>query len=129
MNHFPLRMILLFDAAFLFVLGGSFVIVPHRAIPFFHFPPMPRETEFMVAMWGCVLMTLSIGYLQAVRDPSKNLAWLQVGIARGCLEVLVGLLYIARGIITWQQGWLGIAVGALVALVYLIFYPRGANQA
>ena len=125
MTMLTLRMILLFDAAFLFLIGLVFIFLPHRALPYFHFPPMPREAEFLVSMWGCVLGTLSIGYLQAVRDPLRNLAWLQVGIARGLLEVLVGLFFIWRGIITWQQGWLGIVVGALVAVVYLVAYPRG----
>jgi len=129
MTMLTLRMILLFDAAFLFLIGSFFILAPGRALPYFHFPPMPREAEFLVSMWGCVLGTLSIGYLQAVRDPLGNLPWLQVGIARGLLEVVVGLFFIWRGIISWQQGWLGIVVGALVAVVYLVAYPRGQIRA
>ena len=55
----------------------------------------------------------------------RHLVWVQVGIARGTLECLLGLVYLGRGVVTWPQAGLGIVAAALMTIAYLALYPRG----
>ena len=84
--------------------------------------------SYILGLWGCTLATLGAGYVVAASDPLRHLAWVQMGIARGALECVLGLIFLARGIVTIQQAGLGIALAALITVAYLIAYPRG-NQA
>jgi hypothetical protein len=65
-----------------------------------------------------------MGYFFAAMDPIRNIVWVQVGIARGALECLLGVVYMARGIVTFQQAGFGIIVAALITTAYIIWYPR-----
>jgi hypothetical protein len=67
---------------------------------------------------------MGLGYGMAAADPRRHVAWVQVGIARGVLECVVGAVYLARGIVTFQQAGFGIAIAAFVAVAYVALYPR-----
>jgi hypothetical protein len=60
----------------------------------------------------------------AARNPIKHRVWIQVGIARGALECLLGVVYLARGIVSFQQAAFGIIVAASISMAYLVLYPR-----
>jgi hypothetical protein len=119
-----LRYLLLWDAVILFLLGGLLVFMPGQVLKAFHFKDLPPAVSYMLGLWGCGIGTLGIGYLVAARDPLRHLIWVQLGIARGFLECLVGIVYVTRGVATFQQAGIGITLAALIAVAYIILYPR-----
>jgi len=120
----PLRFLLMLDAAVLFLLGALLIFAPVQVERVFHFQDLPPAVGYMIGLWGCVVATLGIGYLVAATDPLRHVVWVQVGIARSVLECGLGLIYLARGTVTFQQVGLGVIVAGMMALAYLILYPR-----
>ena len=120
----PLRYLLLLDAVLLFLLGAALILVPRHIEAAFGFRDLPAGVNYMVGLWGCVFVTMAIGYFTAARDPLRNVVWVQVGIARGAIEFVLGLFYVARGIVTWQQAGFGIIAAAVITLAYIVLYPR-----
>jgi hypothetical protein len=116
--------LLALDAAVLFLLGTLLLVLPQHVELAFGFVDLPIGVTYIIALWGCVLLTMAIGYWKASADPVRHLVWAQVGIARGALEFGVGIIYLFRGIVTFRQAGLGIILAGLFALAYLIFYPR-----
>lgn len=119
-----LRFLLVLDSAVLFLLGVLFIFLPQQVLLAFHFRDLPVGVSYLIGLWGCVFATLAIGYFFAAVDPVRNIVWIQVGIARGALECLLGVIYVARGIVTFQQAGFGIIVAALITVAYIVLYPR-----
>lgn len=119
-----LRVVLIVDAAVLFLLGASFLFAPGAVALTFGFQELPRGAYFLIGLWGCALLTMALGYVAATRDPFRHAIWVQVGIARGTLECLVGIVYMARGIVTPNQALVGTVMAGVIALAYLALYPR-----
>src|ERR1051325_3234633 len=119
-----LRYLLMLDAAVLFLLSALLIFAPAQVERAFHFPDLPPAVGYMIGLWGCVFATLGLGYVVAATNPVRHVAWVQVGIARGALECVLGIVYLARGIVTFQQAGFGIIVAGLMALAYLALYPR-----
>jgi len=124
-----LRYLLMIDAAVLFVLGALLICAPGKIEIAFHFSDLPAAVSYLIGLWGCVFVTLSGGYVIAATDPLRHVAWIQIAIARGALECLLGLFYVAHGIVTWQQGAFGIFVAAFISVAYLVLYPRRSSPA
>jgi hypothetical protein len=118
-----LRLLLLVDAAILFVLGALFIGAPGKVELAFKFHDLPDAVGYLIGLWGCVFATMAMGYAVAASNPLKHRVWAQVGIARGALECLLGLVYLARGFVTFQQAGFGIIVAGLMALAYGFLYP------
>jgi hypothetical protein len=119
-----LRVFLALDAAVLFALGALLIFAPKRVEWAFHFKDLPEGVSYIIGLWGCVLVTMAIGYAVAATNPLRHVVWVQVGIARGALECVLGAVYLARGIVTWQQAGAGIIVAAFITIAYLVLYPR-----
>jgi hypothetical protein len=119
-----LRLLLVLDALVLFALGTTFIFAPKQVLLAFHFNDLPDGVSYIIGLWGCVLLTMAMGYTVAATNPIRHLVWVQVGIARGALECVLGLVYLARGIVTWPQAIFGIVVAALMTIAYLALYPR-----
>ena len=117
-------LLLALDAAVLFLLGTLLLVIPQHVLIAFGFVDLPIGVTYIIAFWGCCLLTMAIGYWKASADPVRHLVWVQVGIARGALEFGVGLVYLLRGIVTFRQAGFGIILAGLFALAYLLFYPR-----
>src|SRR5437867_2081311 len=111
-----LRILLVLDSAVLFVLGVLFIFAPHQVLLAFHFKDLPEGVNYMIGTWGCVYATMAIGYFIAALDPLRHVAWVQVGIARGALECVFGVVCLMRGVVTFQQGAFGIVVAGLMAV-------------
>jgi hypothetical protein len=122
-----LRTLLLVDFAVLLLLGILFLFAPRQVEAAFGFKDLPAGVSYIIALYGCVMATMSIGYFFAAVDPLRNVVWIQVGIARGVLEVLAGIIYAARGTVTWSQAEFGIAVAGFITVAYLALYPREAE--
>jgi len=120
----PLRYLLIWDAALLILLGAALIFMPGEVQRVFHFNDRSITVNYILGLWGCGLATLGLGYLVAAKDPLKHLIWVQVGILRGAFECMLGLVYLARGLATFQQAGLGIILAGLICFGYLAFYPR-----
>jgi hypothetical protein len=119
-----LRMLMMMDAVVLTGLGALFIAVPRRIEAVFHFQNLPAGVDYMIGLWGCVFVSLGLGYALAAVDPRRNVLWVQMGIARGLLEVAFGAACVARGAVTWEQGRFGIIVAASIVAAYAALYPR-----
>jgi len=119
-----LQVLLGLDAVVLFLFGALLVAMPQRVELAFHFKDLPLGVNYLIGLWGCVFLSLAIGYAIAATDPIRHVAWVQVGIARGALECAFGFICISRGVATWQQAGGGIVIAALITVAYLALYPR-----
>ena len=124
MKYSPLSILLAMDAAVLGLLGLLLMFAPRQVEQAFHFKDLPDGVSYIIGLWGCVLVTMAIGYAVAATDPIRHVVWVQVGIARGALECILGALYLAWGVVGWQQAGFGIIVAALITIAYIVFYPR-----
>jgi hypothetical protein len=120
-----LRYLLMVDAAVLFLLGAVLIFAPRQVEAAFRFNELPLAVSYLIGLWGCVFMTMGVGYVVAATHPIRHLVWVQVGIARGSLECLVGVAYLVRGVVTWRQAAFGIVTAAVIAGAYVALYPRG----
>lgn len=119
-----LRVLLVVDAAVLVWLGMAFILLPHQVALRFGFNDLPAGVNYMIGLWGCVLATMAIGYIAAAVNPMRHVVWVQVGIARGTLECLLGIGYAMSGTISWRQGAFGIVVAGGMTAAYAVLYPR-----
>ncbi|MEO6788556.1 MAG: hypothetical protein ABI318_20740 [Chthoniobacteraceae bacterium] len=119
-----LRMLMMMDAVVLTGLGVLFITVPRRIEAAFHFYNLPAGVDYMVGLWGCVFATLGLGYMLAAVEPRRNVLWVQMGIARGLLEVVFGAMCVLRQMVTWEQGSFGIFTAVFIAAAYVVLYPR-----
>jgi len=124
MKYSPLRILLALDAAVLFLLGLFLILAPRQVELAFHFKDLPNGVSYIIGLWGCILATMAPGYAVAAMDPIRHVVWVQVGIARGALECVLGAIYLAQGIVTWQQAGFGIMIAALITVAYIVLYPR-----
>ena len=118
-----LRNLLLLDAAVLLLLGLLMVFVPNHVERAFGFKDLPAGVSYILGLWGCVLGTMGVGYVVAASDPLRHKVWVQMGIARGALECVLGVVCLTRGIVTFQQAGFGIIVAAVITVAYLACYP------
>lgn len=123
-----LRYLLALDAAVLFLLGVLLILAPKQVEFAFQFKDLPDGVSYIIGMWGCILATMAIGYYAAATDPLRHVAWVQVGIARGALELVLGAVYLARGVVTFPQAGFGILIAGLITIAYLVLYPRQAGE-
>ena len=123
-----LRVFLILDAAILFWLGVAFIFAPGPVARAFGFFGLPAGVDYILAMWGCVFATMAAGYAVAATNPLRHIIWIQVGIARGILETVVGIACALRGIVTWNQAAFGLAAASLLALAYVLLYPRPVTE-
>ena len=124
MKYLPLRILLALDGAVLFLLGALLILAPRHVEAAFHFKDLPEGVCYIIGLWGCVLVTLAMGYAVAAMDPIRHVVWVQVGIARGALECVLGAIYLANRTVAWQQAGFGIVVAALITVAYIFCYPR-----
>jgi hypothetical protein len=119
-----LRNFLLIDAALLFLLGALLIFMPAAIERAFHFNDLPEGVSYIIGLWGCALATMGVGYVVAAANPIRHVVWVQIGILRGAAECVLGAVFLARGIVTFQQVGLGIIVAAVISLGYIALYPR-----
>jgi len=119
-----LRGLLILDAAVLLLLGALLIFAPAQVERAFQFQALPPAVSYLIGLWGCVFATMGFGYLVAATNPVRHRVWIQVGIARGALECVLGLVYLARGIVTFQQAGFGVLLAALISVAYIVLYPR-----
>ena len=119
-----LRYLLMLDAAVLFLIGACLIFVPRQVELMFHFNDLPQAVSYLIGLWGCVFVTLGFGYVVAATQPLRQLVWVQIGIARGSLECILGAVYLARGVVTWDQAAFGIVTAAVITCAYTVLYPR-----
>ena len=124
MRRSLLRLLLVLDAAALLLVGVGFMLVPTRALVLFGFNDAPAGMAFVVGVFGTVYATMGIGYIFAAQNPMRNIAWVQVAIARGAAESLFSIFCVLQGIVTFRQAGFSIVLPALVAIGCAVLYPR-----
>ena len=117
-------MLMTMDAVVLTGLGVLFIAVPRRILVAFHFQNLPQGVDYMIGLWGCVFATLGLGYALAAVTPRRNVLWVQMGIARGVLELVFSIVCAVRGLVTWEQASFGVLTAVFIAAAYLVLYPR-----
>lgn len=118
-----LSLFLRLDAGVLLMIGLMLIVAPRQIEQVFQFKDLPPAVSYLIGLWGCVFASMAIGYWVAATNPFRHVVWVQVGIARGALECFLGAVYLARGIVTWQQGGFGLIVAAFITLAYVVLYP------
>jgi len=121
-------MLIMMDATVLMLLGIGLIVSPAPLETAFQFENVPPAINFLIGLWGCVLLTLGAGYSIAAVDPHRHRLWVAVGIARGLVEAIFGLWCFQRGMVTWKQSGLGIMLAAFMAIAYLVLYPRQSQN-
>ncbi len=124
MRRTLLRLLLVLDAAALLLIGAIFIFTPARALQLFGFTDAPANITFIIGTFGTVYATMGIGYIFAAQNPMRNVAWVQVAIARGAAECLFSLYCVFQHIATFRQAGFSIILPALVAIGCLLLYPR-----
>jgi len=124
-----LRTLLLLDAVVLFFLGALLIFLPNQVELAFRFKNLPDGVAYIIGLWGCALATMSFGYLVAATNPIRHLVWIQVAIARGGAELVLGLSCLVRGTVNIHQAGFGIIVAGLISLGYIVLYPRQPRPA
>jgi hypothetical protein len=119
-----LRKLMLLDAAVLLLLGLVLICLPARVETAFGFTNLPPGVTYVLALWGSALATLGLGYAIAANEPTGHLLWVLMGISRGLLECLVGMVLLARGIVDWRQAGVGIILAGLLSVAYIALCPR-----
>lgn len=119
-----LRNFLLLDAAMLFLLGALLIFLPVPVEHAFHFTDLPTGVSYIIGLWGCALATMGYGYVVAAGHPVRHVVWVQIGILRGAAECVLGAVFLARGIVSFQQVGIGIIVAAVISVGYIVLYPR-----
>lgn len=123
MRRTLLRALLVLDAAALILIGAVFIFAPARALLAFGFLNAPANINFIIGTFGTVYATMGIGYVYAAQNPMRNVAWVQVAIARGAAECLFSIYAVATGIVTFRQAGFSIVFPALIAIGCLLLYP------
>lgn len=121
-----LRVVLLMDGVVLSALGLALLTAPHAMWTLFGFSELPAAVNYIVGMWGALMGTMGLGYFLAAREPAQSSAWVWAGLIRGVLEAVVSLGYLAAGIVTFPQIWMGLFLALWFALAYIVFFPRRA---
>jgi hypothetical protein len=121
-------MLMMMDATILTLLGFAFIFCPGQIEEVFHFENVPPAMNFLIGLWGSVLLTLGTGYGVAAIDPRRHRLWVGTAVARGGLEAIFGLWCFCRGMVTWKQSGLGILLAAFMAIAYLVLYPRPTDE-
>jgi hypothetical protein len=119
-----LRLLLVLDAAVLLLLGAVLLLLPGPVTLLFGFQNLPPGVDYILGLWGCVVLTCGVGYVAAAQDPIRHLIWIQIAIARGALQCVFGLVCLARGIVEWRQAAFGILASAIIACAFAVLYPR-----
>ena len=70
-----LRNLLLLDAAVLFLLGALLIFVPQKVELAFKFKELPLGVHYIIGLWGCMFLTLGIGYAVAAANPVGSSVW------------------------------------------------------
>jgi len=119
-----LRILLGVDAAVLLAMGGLFMVIPAKVGLAFGFHDLAPAAFYLIGLWGCALISLGTGYVFAMTDPMRNLAWVAAGIVRGLLECIFGFLVLGQHLVSWNQAAFGTIVSGAIALGYILLYPR-----
>lgn len=128
-NLRSLRLWMLGDAVLLGALGLAMVFRADLVEAALGFRDLPRAVNYTVAMHGCVMLSLAYGYCLAALNPNRSVLWVQMAVVRAVLEVLAGAAFVAYGVVTFRQACPAIGAAAVVAVGYLVLYPRSPMRA
>jgi hypothetical protein len=115
-----LRVIMATDAVVLLALGLPLLLAPGFMLQSFGYGEVPASVNFIVSIWGAVLLATSYAYFLAARS-SELMPWVRFGLLRNLLQAAVALKFFFDGTIELKQGWPGVFIPVWFALFYAIF--------
>ena len=104
--------------------GVAFTFAPAKFSAMLGLSPAPQWAYWMFSMFGALCFAFAYGMWLAMRNPIKNIHWIQAMIVVQIVDWLGTLYYLANGGITLVQ----VASASYLPLIFIIllvtFYPR-----
>lgn len=123
-----LRIILLADFAVLMVLGLLLIFAAQPMFAAFHLDFGDNKAlgaaRYIVGMWGALMATMGLGYYFAAQNVAQSRTWVMAGLARAVIEVIVSVLCLTQGLVSFRTAGLGMFLALWFAIAYLLLYPR-----
>jgi len=104
--------------------GVAFTFAPAKFSAMLGLSPAPQWAYWMFSMFGARCFAFAYGMLLAMRDPIKNIHWIQAMIAVQIVDWLGTLYYLANGGITLAQVASASYLPLIFIILLVIFYPR-----
>ena len=94
------------------------------------FDPGPDYIQYIGALLGLTLITVSAFLIVAAQDPLRHISWVRFAILWCISGVIAGLYAVIRNYVDFSQAGMGIIWDGVVAVALLIFYPwrKTSNQ-
>ncbi|MCC7479762.1 hypothetical protein IT575_15075 [bacterium] len=123
-----LRIIMLADFAVLAVLGLLLIFAAEPMFTTFHLDFGSERAlgaaRYIVGMWGALMATMGLGYYFAAQNVAQSRSWVLAGLARAVIEVVVSVLALTQGLVSFRTAGLGMFLALWFAIAYLILLPR-----
>ena len=101
MTDKSIRIMFTTAAWFNWVAGGAVAVNAGWLFSFFRVTPLPTEPLFL-QLFAWLVIVFGIGYFWASRDPAANVPVVKLGMLGKLSVVLVGLVCVLTGSVSWQ---------------------------
>ena len=104
--------------------GVAFTFAPAKFSAMLGLSPAPQWAYWMFSMFGARCFAFAYGMWLAMRNPIKNIHWIQAMIVVQIVDWLGTLYYLANGGITLAQVASASYLPLIFIILLVIFYPR-----
>ena len=104
--------------------GVAFTFAPVKFSSMLGLVPAPQWAYWMFSMFGARCFAFAYGMWLAMRNPIKNIHWIQAMIAVQIVDWLGTLYYLANGGISLAQVASASYLPLIFIILLVIFYPR-----
>ena len=104
--------------------GVAFTFAPAKFSAMLGLSPAPEWAYWMFSMFGARCFAFAYGMWLAMRNPIKNIHWIQAMIVVQIVDWLGTLYYLANGGITLAQVASASYLPLIFIILLVIFYPR-----
>ena len=101
MTDKSIRIMFTTAAWFNWVAGGAVAVNAGWLFSFFRVTPLPTEPLFL-QLFAWLVIVFGIGYFWASRDPAANVPVIKLGMIGKLSVVLVSLVCVLTGSVSWQ---------------------------
>ena len=101
MTDKSIRIMFTTAAWFNWVAGGAVAVNAGWLFSFFRVTPLPTEPLFL-QLFAWLVIVFGIGYFWASRDPAANVPVIKLGMLGKLSVVLVSLVCVLTGSVSWQ---------------------------
>ncbi len=127
-----LKVIMLADFAVLLILGALLIFAAEPMFRAFHLDfgdgRALGAARYIVGMWGALMATMGLGYYFAAQNVNQSRSWVLAGLARAVIEVIVSIMALAQGLVSFKTAGMGMFLALWFAIAYLVLYPRSSGM-